>query len=35
MSASMARVGVVRTTPVIAKQANLWILLSFALALAV
>jgi len=35
MSASMAQVGVVRTAPVIPKQTNLWILLSFFLALAV
>ena len=35
MSASMVRVGVVLTAPVIPKQANLWILLSFFLALAV
>jgi hypothetical protein len=34
MSASMAQVGVVRNAPVIPKQANLLILLSFALALA-
>ena len=35
MSASMARVGVVRTAHVIPKQARHWILLSFFLALAV
>jgi len=35
MSAPMARVGVVRTAPVIPKQANLWILLIFFVALAV
>ena len=35
MSASMAHVGVVRTAPVIPKQANLWILLSVFMALAV
>ena len=35
ISASMARVEIVRIAPVIPKQANLWILLSFFLALAV
>jgi len=35
MSASMAQVGAVRTAPVIPKQTNLWILLSFFVALAV
>jgi len=35
MSASVTRVEVVRTAPVIPKQANLWILLSVVMALAV
>ena len=35
MSASTALVGVVRMAPIIPKQANLWTLLSFLLALAV